>query len=193
MLDLSLSDWWIWYEKVWATIYLVPSDTWVLEIYLLKNLKSPHDKFLYDESFNSYHSHIYMLAKIGKPAHRLLTLHWIWLTHVRPLSRGWSCSQDQDHLHPHISAAPTLGVHKNMPFPPKNLSPTLEEDPERLLGFQINAPRLWFVQVHCILNKRKKILCKKWRKRNKTKEKREKKRRRRKKKSEKREVYDLYT
>jgi hypothetical protein len=27
MLDLSLSDWGIWYEKVWAAIYLVPSNT----------------------------------------------------------------------------------------------------------------------------------------------------------------------
>jgi hypothetical protein len=101
MLDLSLGDWQIWYEKVWATIYLVLSDTRVLEIYLFKKL--PHDEFLYDESFNSYHSHIYMLARIGKLAHRLLALCWVWSTHVRPLLRGWSCSQDQDHLHPHIS------------------------------------------------------------------------------------------
>jgi hypothetical protein len=148
MLDLSLGDWWIWYEKIWATVYLVPSDTRVLEVYLLKSLKLPHDEFLYDESLNSYHSHIYMFARIGKPAYRLLALCWVWSTHVRPLSRGWSCSQDQDHLHPHISccsAAPTLGVRKNTPFPPKNLSPTLGEDPKRLLGFQINAPRLWFI------------------------------------------------
>jgi hypothetical protein len=40
----------------------------------LKNIKLPHDEFLYDESFNSYHRHIYMLARIGKPAHRLLAL-----------------------------------------------------------------------------------------------------------------------
>jgi hypothetical protein len=43
------------------------------------------------------------------------------------------------HIYP---TAPTLGVRKNMPFSPKNLSPTLGEDPKRLLGFQINAPRL---------------------------------------------------
>jgi hypothetical protein len=103
MLDLSLGDWRIWYEKVRVVVYLVPRETWVLEIYLFKNLKLPHDEFLYDESFNSYHSHIYMLARLGKLSHKLLTLYWVWSTCVRPLSRGWSCSQDQDHLHPHIS------------------------------------------------------------------------------------------
>lgn len=39
MLDLSLGSWWIWFENIWAVVYLVPSDTRVLEIYLLKNLK----------------------------------------------------------------------------------------------------------------------------------------------------------
>jgi hypothetical protein len=103
MLDLSLGDWRIWYEKVWVVVYLVSRETWVLEIYLLKNIKLPHDEFLYDESLNSYHSHIYMFARLGKPAHKLLALYWVWSTHVRPLLRGWSCSQDQDHLHPQIS------------------------------------------------------------------------------------------
>jgi hypothetical protein len=36
MLDLSLGSWRIWYEKLWAAIYLDPSDTWILEIYFLK-------------------------------------------------------------------------------------------------------------------------------------------------------------
>jgi hypothetical protein len=40
MFDLSLGNWGIWYEKIWATVYLVPSDTWVLEIYLLNTLKN---------------------------------------------------------------------------------------------------------------------------------------------------------
>jgi hypothetical protein len=34
-------------------------------IYLLK-IKMLHDEFLYDESLNSYHSHIYMLVRLGK-------------------------------------------------------------------------------------------------------------------------------
>ena len=36
MLDLSPGNWQIWYEKVWAAIYLVPSDTWILEIIFWK-------------------------------------------------------------------------------------------------------------------------------------------------------------
>ena len=40
MLDLSLDNWWIWYEKVWAVVYLVLGDTKVLEIYFLKNTKN---------------------------------------------------------------------------------------------------------------------------------------------------------
>jgi hypothetical protein len=46
MLDLSLGNWWIWFEKVWATIYLIPSDTKILEI-SFKNTKMLHDEFLY--------------------------------------------------------------------------------------------------------------------------------------------------
>jgi hypothetical protein len=116
MLDLSLGNWWIWYEKVWVIVYLVLSDTRFLEIYLLKNLKLPHDEFIYDESFNSYHNHIYMLARIEKTAHRLLTLCWVWSTRVRPLLRGWSCSQDQDHLHPHISCCSYPGSTQKHAF-----------------------------------------------------------------------------
>ena len=51
MLDLSLGNWHIWYEKVWAVVYLVPSDTKVLEISLLKNIKMLHDEFLYDKAW----------------------------------------------------------------------------------------------------------------------------------------------
>ena len=36
--------------KVWAAVYLVPSDTKVLEIYLLKNMKILHDELLYDKA-----------------------------------------------------------------------------------------------------------------------------------------------
>jgi hypothetical protein len=50
MLDLSLGNWWIWYEKVWAVVYLVPSETRVLEIYLLINIKMLHDEHLYDKA-----------------------------------------------------------------------------------------------------------------------------------------------
>jgi hypothetical protein len=75
MLDLSLDSWQVWYEKVWATVYLVLSDTRVLEIYLLKILKLLHDEFLYDESLNSYHDHIYKLDKLGSPLIDLLLVY----------------------------------------------------------------------------------------------------------------------
>jgi hypothetical protein len=86
MLDLSLGNWRIRYEKVWAVVYLVPSDTRVLEIYLSKNSKLPHDELLYDESLNSYHSHICMLVRIGKTSifiHCLCALSLVQL--CRPL------------------------------------------------------------------------------------------------------------
>jgi hypothetical protein len=119
MLDLSLGDWRIRYEKVWATVYLVPRETWVLEIYLLKNLKYSHDEFLYNESFNSYHNHIYMLSRIGKSAHKLLAC----IEFGQPM---WDPCQENGHApkikitYTHIYlATPTLGVRKNMPFHPK--------------------------------------------------------------------------
>jgi hypothetical protein len=71
---------------------------------------------------------------IYKLAHKLFTLYSVWSTRVRPLSRGGSYFQDQDHVHPHISAAPTLGVCKNM-LSTFYLSPTQGEDTKRLLGF----------------------------------------------------------
>jgi hypothetical protein len=152
MLDLSLGEWRIWYEKVWVVVYLVLKETWVLEIYLLKNLKLPHDEFLYNESFNSYHSHIYMLVRLGKLAHTLLALYWVRSTRVRPLSRGWSCSQDQDHLHPHIFCCSYPKEYtKTCLFHPKIYLLHWERIQKRLLGFQINAPRLWFISSPSLL------------------------------------------
>jgi hypothetical protein len=40
-----------------------------------KNLELPHDEFLYDESFNSYNSHLDILGRLGKPTHKLLALY----------------------------------------------------------------------------------------------------------------------
>ena len=50
MLDLSLGNWQIWNEKVWAVIYLVLSDTKILEI-SFENIKMLHDGFLYDKTW----------------------------------------------------------------------------------------------------------------------------------------------
>ena len=54
MFDLSLGNWRIWYEKVWAVVYLDPSDTNVLEIYLLKKYENPTWWAPIWQSLNSY-------------------------------------------------------------------------------------------------------------------------------------------
>jgi hypothetical protein len=48
MFDLSLGDQGIWYEKVWAAIYLVPSNTkfWKFIFWKFKN----HDELLHDKA-----------------------------------------------------------------------------------------------------------------------------------------------
>jgi hypothetical protein len=42
----------------------IPRDARILENFIFENLKMLHDEFLYDESLSSYHSHIYMLARL---------------------------------------------------------------------------------------------------------------------------------
>jgi len=48
----------------WAAIYLFLEMLEFWRILSLKIFKIVHDEFLYDESLNSYHSHIYMLARL---------------------------------------------------------------------------------------------------------------------------------
>jgi hypothetical protein len=50
MLDLSLGNWHISYEKIWTVIYLILSDTWILKISFEKH-KNPHDEILYDKTW----------------------------------------------------------------------------------------------------------------------------------------------
>jgi len=42
---------WIWYDKVWAIVYIFPSDTKIQEIYLLKKHKNITYEFLYDKAW----------------------------------------------------------------------------------------------------------------------------------------------
>jgi hypothetical protein len=137
MLDLSLGSWRIWYEKVWAAIYLVPRDARILENLSFEK-KLLHDEFMYDESLNSYHNYIFMLARLGKPAHKLLVLYWVWSNHVRPLLRGWSYSQDQDHVHStHICCFYPESTHPHAFHldPPQNYStPTLGVNIKNMLS-----------------------------------------------------------
>ena len=52
MLDLSLDNWRTWYEKVWAAVYLVSSDTKILDnLSFEKTQKMLHDEFLYDKTW----------------------------------------------------------------------------------------------------------------------------------------------
>jgi hypothetical protein len=48
MLELNLHNWWIWYKRVWAAIYLILRDTWFSETYLWKS-KNLHDEILHDK------------------------------------------------------------------------------------------------------------------------------------------------
>jgi hypothetical protein len=138
MLDLCLSNWQIWYEKVWAVVYLVPSDTKVLEIYLLKNIKNV--------MMSSYMTKLefppepYMLFRLGKLSYTcFFLLHWVLLsfddalwevclalkikiTYTPPtytLLLPWGRRKDVPfHLDsPKNCSTPTLGVNtKNIPY-----------------------------------------------------------------------------
>jgi hypothetical protein len=50
------------------------------------------------------------------------------------LLRKLSCPQDQDHVHPPIHAAPTLGVRKDMLPSTKNSAPTQGVDKKCMIG-----------------------------------------------------------
>ena len=86
MLDLSLGNWRIWYEKVWAAVYLVPSDTNVLEIYLLKTQKC----YMMSSCMTKLEFPLgpYMLFRLGKLPHICcLLLHWVLSSFVDPYER----------------------------------------------------------------------------------------------------------
>ena len=66
--------------------------------------------------------------QVSNLPHMLLVIELSLVKSCDPLLRDLSCSQDQDHVHPHIHAAPTLGVCKNMPPSNKDSAPTLGVD-----------------------------------------------------------------
>jgi hypothetical protein len=128
MLDLSLGNWWIWYEKVWAVVYLVPSVTKILEIYFLENTKK-----CYDESYMTKLEFLlepYMLFRPAELPH-ICCLYCIefcqaLLILMRDLSGSWN----QDHVHTtQICTTPILGVGAKTCFPfrstQKCFTPTL--------------------------------------------------------------------
>ena len=144
MLDLSLGNWRIWYEKVWAVVYLVPSDTKVLEIYFLKNTKILHDEFLYDKAWIPTRA---IHVRLGKLPHICyLLLHWVLSSFVDPYERfvmllkSRSCTH-----HPHMHYSYTGGEHKNMLV--------------RFSIHQINAPSsCWYLSQSFVTKKRHKAM-----------------------------------
>ena len=77
----------------WAAVYLFLQMLEFWRILSLRIFKITHDEFLYDESLNSYHSHIYMLARL-------------WATHLledRSLTHAASTPEVRVHIYPPIS------------------------------------------------------------------------------------------
>ena len=70
------------------------------------------------------------LPHVQNLLHMLLVIALSFIKSCWPLLRKLSCFQDQDHEHPHIHAAPTLGVRKHMLLfrSTKNSTPTLGVD-----------------------------------------------------------------
>ena len=110
--------------KGWAAVYLFLEMLEFWRNLSLKIFKITHDEFLYDESLNSYHSHIYMLARLWA-THLLFTAyeHWVWSSYVDPYelvmrlkSRfTWTfthtCYFYSGSTHPHTSTQVHLQIH----------------------------------------------------------------------------------
>ena len=79
-LDLLLTDM-IW--EGWAAVYLFLEMLELWRILSLKIFKILHDELLYDESLNSYHSHIYMLTRLWAT----YLLYCLWALSVVKLCR----------------------------------------------------------------------------------------------------------
>ena len=120
MLDLSLGNWWIWYEKVWAADYLVSSNTKVLEIYLLKNIKCymmsscmTKLEFLLEPNI------IFRLGKL--PLLYVVGFALSLVKHCWPLWEVCHALKNQDHVHTtHICTTPTLGAGTKTCFPSRS-------------------------------------------------------------------------
>jgi hypothetical protein len=137
MLDLSLGDWGIWYEKVWAAIYLVPSNTkfwrfifWKFEIMMsscmtkLKFLRKPD---------------IIYIFRWGKPL--LIYAACFALSLVKlcciPYERFVMLLKSRSRTHhPYIHNSYTRNRHNHSSFSTqihlKMFSPTIERTPKNL-------------------------------------------------------------
>ena len=105
----------------------VPRDTRILGNLALKIFKMLHDEFLYDESLNSYQSHIYMLARLWA-THLLFTAyeHWVWSSWVDPYELVMWLNQEFTCTFTHICcfySRSTIHIYPLIPSPepPKNI------------------------------------------------------------------------
>jgi hypothetical protein len=98
MFDLSLGNWKIWYEKVWAIVYLVLSDTKVLEISFEK-----HKKYYMMSSCMTkleFPPEPYMLFRLEKLSYICyLLLHWVLSSFVDSYDRFVMLSKLRSRTH----------------------------------------------------------------------------------------------
>ena len=140
MLDLSLGNWWIWYEKVWVAVYLIPSDSKVLEIYLLKKYKKCYMMSSCITKLE-FPPEPYMLFRLEKLPHICcLLLHWVLSSFVDPYERFVMLLKSRSRTHhPNMHYSYTgVGARTCLPFrsTQKCSTPTLGVNTKTcLLGF----------------------------------------------------------
>ena len=93
----------------WAAVYLFLEMLEFWRILSLKIFKMLHDEFLYDESLNSYHSHIYMLARLWTTH----LLYYLWALSVVKLCRPLgACHVVKIKIHLHVHSYMLLLLRK---------------------------------------------------------------------------------
>jgi hypothetical protein len=98
MFDLSLGNWKIWYEKVWAIVYLVLSDTKVLEISFEKHKKYYMMSFCMTKL--EFPPEPYMLFRLEKLSYICyLLLHWVLSSFVDSYDRFVMLSKSRSRTH----------------------------------------------------------------------------------------------
>jgi len=112
----------------WAVVYLFLEMLEFWRILSFKIFKILHDEFLYDESLNSYHSHIYMLARLWATH---LFFYCLWALSMVKLCRPLgACHVVKIKIHLHVHSHMMLLLWKYHPhihsFP--SLEPTRNKE-----------------------------------------------------------------
>jgi hypothetical protein len=116
MLDLNLGNRWIWYKKVWAIVYLVPSNIEVPKIYLLKKYKFMMSSCMTKLEFLP---EPYMMFRLGKPFTHICCLLCIGFSQVllMPYERFVMLLKSRSRTHhPHMHYSYTGSRRNNMTF-----------------------------------------------------------------------------